>query len=218
MLAYAPTRHQASARPGTLALVVGVHVAVIAVALAAKFDAERGAPPIITDIYQVKEPPIPQPPPEPDTRTPTRTVSQIDTTRPLVAIPSNNPPVDQRLDDPPPSGPVAGEFVEPYVPPVADPPPVRRTKAMLRISAADIRPPYPESKRASEEEASLRLKLSIDAKGRVVAVEPVGRVDPTFFEAARRHILKSWRYTPATENGEPVATSMTVSLKFQLDG
>ena len=48
MPAYAPTRHQASARPGTLALVVGVHVAVIAVALAAKFDAERGAPPIIT--------------------------------------------------------------------------------------------------------------------------------------------------------------------------
>ena len=35
MPAYAPTRHQASARPGTLALVVGVHVAVIAVALAA---------------------------------------------------------------------------------------------------------------------------------------------------------------------------------------
>ena len=52
----------------------------------------------------------------------------------------------------------------------------------------------------------------------LLTVDPVGKVDPTFFEAARRHILKYWRYTPATENGQAVATSTTVSLDFQLDG
>ncbi len=217
MPAYAPTRHRASARPGTLALVVGLHVAVVAVALAAKFDAERAVPPIVTDIYDVRVPP-PPPPPEPRTPPTQDTRSQIDAIRPTVVIPVPTPPVDQRLDDPPPSGPIAGRVIEPYLPPVVDPPPIRRTKAMLRTSAADIRPPYPEAKRQSEEEATLRLKLAIDARGRVVAVEPVGRVDPTFFEAARRHILKSWRYAPATENGEAVATSLTVSLQFQLDG
>ncbi len=104
------------------------------------------------------------------------------------------------------------------MPPRLDPPVVRRTKAVFKTAAADIRPPYPESKRTTDQEATIRLKLAIDARGRVVGVEPVGRVDPTFFEAARRHILRHWRYTPATENGEAVATSMTVSLEFQLDG
>ena len=35
----------------------------------------------------------------------------------------------------------------------------------------------------------LRLRLTIDARGRVVAVEPVGRADRAFLAAARRHLL-----------------------------
>lgn len=216
MLAYAPVRHDTRMRPGTLALIVGAHVAVISLALAAKFQAELRPvdPPI--EVYKIPVDPT-KPPPEPTKPSkPIETVSQVDTTR--LVIPQPGPTVDQQLTDPPPSGPVVGTIVEPYVPPTLDPPPVRRTKAVFKTAASDIRPPYPESKRTTDQEAKLRLKLAIDARGRVVGVEPVGRVDPTFFEAARRHILKYWRYTPATENGQAVATSMTVSLDFQLDG
>jgi protein TonB len=80
-----------------------------------------------------------------------------------------------------------------------------------------VRPPYPPSKVEREEEAALQLRLSIDERGRVVAVDPVGRADPVFLEAARRHLLAKWRYQPATEGGRPVPSSTVITLKFELE-
>jgi protein TonB len=51
----------------------------------------------------------------------------------------------------------------------------------------------------------------------VVAVEPVGRADPAFLAAARRHLLAQWRYKPATEDGRAIASSTTITLRFELD-
>ena len=68
----------------------------------------------------------------------------------------------------------------------------------------------------SGSEASLRLRLGIDERGRVVSVEPVGRADPTFLAAARRHILRVWRYQPAMEGAKAVPSTTTITLKFEL--
>ena len=80
-----------------------------------------------------------------------------------------------------------------------------------------MRPPYPTDKLRLEEEATLKLKLTIDARGRVTAVEPVGAADPSFLAAARRHIIRAWRYKPATEDGRAVSTTLVVTLRFVLD-
>jgi len=64
----------------------------------------------------------------------------------------------------------------------------------------------------------LRLRLTIDERGRVIAVEPVGRADKVFLEAARRHLLAHWRYRPASEGGRAVTSSTVITLRFQLDG
>jgi protein TonB len=79
-----------------------------------------------------------------------------------------------------------------------------------------VRPPYPASKIESDDEAVLKLKLSIDPRGRVVAVEPVGRADPAFLAAARRHLIAHWRYKPATEDGRAIASSTVITLRFEL--
>ena len=50
----------------------------------------------------------------------------------------------------------------------------------------------------------LRLRLSIDERGRVVSVEPVGRADRSFLDAARKHLIANWRYKPATEDGKAI--------------
>jgi protein TonB len=81
-----------------------------------------------------------------------------------------------------------------------------------------LRPPYPASKLLTEEEAVLILRLSIDERGRVVAVDPVGSADPVFLGAARRYLVAHWRYKPASRDGSPVASSTIITLKFQLDG
>jgi len=62
------------------------------------------------------------------------------------------------------------------------------------------------------------LRLSIDERGRVVDVEPVGRADREFVEAARRHLMARWHYTPATDDGRAVASSLTITLRFMLEG
>jgi protein TonB len=49
-------------------------------------------------------------------------------------------------------------------------------------------------------------------------VEPIGRADRVFVDAARRHLIAHWRYSPATEDGRAVASTKTITLRFQLDG
>ena len=88
---------------------------------------------------------------------------------------------------------------------------------MSRTPDEALRPPYPNSKLRDEEEATLKLRLSIDARGRVTQVTPVGHADSTFLEAARRHIIRAWRYKPATEDGVAVSSTMVISLSFRLE-
>ena len=89
--------------------------------------------------------------------------------------------------------------------------------ALRATPESALKPPYPLDKIRSEEEATLRLRLTIDTRGRVTAVEPVGAADPSFLEAARRHILRAWRYKPATEDGVAVPSTTVISLSFRLE-
>ena len=96
-------------------------------------------------------------------------------------------------------------------------PAIVRKAARFITPADDVRPPYPDSKRQLGEEASLRLSLAIDARGRVTSVTPVGAADRAFLEAARRHILRHWRYSPASEGGSAIASTIVVTLTFTLE-
>ena len=92
-----------------------------------------------------------------------------------------------------------------------------RTAARFDTPEWALKPPYPLAKRNAEEEATLKLRLSIDDRGRVVAVEPLGNVDPVFLASARKHLIAKWRYRPATEDGKPVHSSTVVTLRFELE-
>jgi protein TonB len=52
----------------------------------------------------------------------------------------------------------------------------------------------------------------------VIAVDPVGRADPVFLAAARKHLLAHWRYTPAMKDGRAVGSTIVINLRFELDG
>ena len=142
---------------------------------------------------------------------PDRTVTAPD---PLVQLPSDpvtipaTDPVPQPFPNLPGAGSAGGTVVAQ---------PIAATPAVLLTGAAELKPPYPPSKLAGGEEATLKLRLTIDSAGRVIAVEPIGRADRAFLAAARRHILAHWRYRPATTDGRGVATSLVLSLRFQLD-
>lgn len=218
MLAYAP-RRRATTSPGALAIVLAIHAAGLAALLLAKPDLVRQlpAPPTVIDFIDDTPPPPPDVPPPPAPREMVReTVTPLPTPAdPIVEIPVAGPAIatDAILDVAPPAE--FGDRVAPDLPDVA-PAPVRMA-ARLVTPPHRLKPDYPPSKRRAEEEATLRLKLDIDAVGRVTRVTPVGSYDAVFLAAAERHILKHWRYDPATVGGDAVATSTTVSLEFRLD-
>ncbi|GAA4710317.1 energy transducer TonB [Sphingomonas lutea] len=223
MLAYAAHRRSLAQRgsaPNAMLVIIAVHVAGIAALMSAKMDIPiiPDFKPTIVDLIPAETPPPRNDPPPPD---PAPQNSTLD--RPVPLVPT--PPVDLPATDPTPMPlPDLSEIIRPAPqpqPPRADPvppaPPVRVGPRLL--TAADrLKPPYPASKLASGEEALLRLRLSIDASGRVTAVDPVGPADGAFLAAARRHLIAHWRYRPATEGGRALATTMVITLRFQLEG
>lgn len=213
MLAYAPRPDQKKLRPATLGLIVLGHAGLLALVMTARSGIVREDTFIPIVVTLVPEP-KPPPPTDPDTAT-KPTPSTITTVKPIVP-----PPILQGPDiaiDPkplPPLGPIAGTGTLPT--PIPRDPPLIRTGPRFATADDALRPPYPDSMRQSGTEANLRLKLGIDERGRVVSVEPVGRADPTFLAAARRHILRAWRYQPAMEGSKAVPSTTTITLKFEL--
>ncbi len=227
MLAYTASRRRDLERrssPSAMLVVAVAHVAAIAIVMSAKMDLPNKVTRTVTKIDFIREPVPPPPPPEPQRiEKPRPSQSRIDTPPTFVPVPPTNlPPVDIRpAPIPQPRDPMIGPALDPQ-PPRVDPQPQPRPAAVRtgpRFATPDhaLKPPYPSSKLDSGEEAVLRLRLSIDERGRVTSVEPVGRADPAFLQAARRHLTARWRYQPATEDGRAVASSTVITLRFELE-
>ena len=204
--------------PNALVLIVGGHAVLIAAVMTAKMTMPPRVPdpPIIID--SIKLPPDPPPIPDPqvskDSQMPPKSATYVPPTN--LPIPTfDGPTIDTTNVPIPDPGPIAG--TNPFPGPTQAVEPPVRIAARFATPEWLVKPPYPDEKRRLEEEAVLRLKLSIDERGRVVAVEPVGRADRTFLAAARKHLIANWRYKPATEDGKAVPTSIVVSLTFRLE-
>ena len=217
MLAYAPRPDRKQLRPATLGLIVLGHAGLLGLVMTAKSGIMATDPFKPTVITFVPEPDLPKPPPPQPQPNPQPTTSQVDTVDPIIPqIPTAGPVFEQLPEQLPPSGPVVGTGTEQTATVIPfDPPIVRKGPRFATVGDA-IRPPYPIAKREAGDEASLRLRLTIDERGRVIAVDAVGRADPTFLEAARRHILRVWRYQPAMEGSKAVSSTATITLKFEL--
>lgn len=218
MLAYAaPRPGREAARPTTLLVIVAGHVLAISAVMLARSDIPgrfKDPPIIVTPI------PIPDDPPphsEPKHRRTDPVPSRPTVIDPIVKV----DPVQQpdTAFDMNPVGPVSGSGTDlgpVEQPPLQPPHEIVRRDARMMTSEELLRPPYPDSKRILGEEAALRLRLSIDERGRVMAVEPVGKADPAFLDSARRHLIHVWRFAPATEDGHAVPSSRVITLRFEL--
>jgi len=222
MLAYAahtstPARKTGS--PKGLVLIIAGHAVLIAAVMTAKMDLAPGASRTITEIFNV--PIVPPPPPPPTTVVKQQAHRQatqqsfIDDKTTIVNMgQSSQTQVDHGTDVRdifPVSG--SGDLIA-IDPPKHDP---VKVAARFNTPGSALRPPYPLDMRRIEEEATLKLRLTIDTRGRVTAVDPVGAANPSFLEAARRHIIRAWRYKPATEDGVAVPSSTVITLSFRLE-
>ena len=219
MLAYAANRPRIGARqssPNAMLFVICGHIVLIAAVMSAKMalpTSHREPPITVIPISNPKPPP-------PNVLHPTRPTPVGPTLDP-------HPQPQQPITSEPPQPWSSGQIVEPGpttqpnpLPPIPLPlpPPGITRDPQLLTPPSELRPPYPQAKLLAEEEATLTLRLTIDEEGRVVAVDPVGRADGVFLAAARRYLIGHWRYKPAMKDGSVIASSITISLRFQLDG
>ena len=223
MLAYAAhARPEGRARsPKALALIIAGHAVLIAAVMTAKMELITGTPFDPTDIINIPvDPPPPPPPPEAQSKAQPNRPTQpsfIDNPSPIMDMDASlsSAMFDQgaTIED---IGKVIGTDIRL---PAIDPPKAAPVKlaARLNVPESALKPPYPPDMRREGEEATLKLRLTIDTRGKVTEVEPVGAANPSFLEAARRHILRAWRYKPATEDGVAVPSSTVITLSFRLE-
>ncbi len=82
-----------------------------------------------------------------------------------------------------------------------------------------FQPDYPPTSRRLGEEGSVVLQVLVGTDGKVQD----GKVQtssgfPRLDEAALKHALRAWRFTPGTEDGAPVTAWHSVRVTFKIEG
>jgi len=104
----------------------------------------------------------------------------------------------------------------------APPPPkavVRKAPEIDPKFRRRFQPDYPPTSRRLGEEGSVILQVLVGADGKVQE----GKIKtssgfPRLDEAALKHALRAWRFTPGTEDGAPVTTWHSIKVTFKIEG
>ncbi len=141
---------------------------------------------------------------------------------------AQTPPQDDPVQASKGSG-ANSEFVIPILPPIQlgggeiviqDPPPMippvlKPAKLNPRYAGA-LQPEYPTGMIREEKEGAVTIKVLIGVDGRVKQVEPIRFDEDAFLAATRKQALSSWRFLPATKDGEPVESWKEMTVRFQM--
>ena len=107
----------------------------------------------------------------------------------------------------------AGLAAETATQPGAPPTPVGGDVKPARLLSS-VPPAYPAFAKTQHVSGDVRIDALIDATGRVSSMKVVS--GPGLLHQAAMDALRQWKYQPATLNGSPVATRLTVTLQFHL--
>ena len=142
--------------------------------------------------------PGPAPTPSQPTAPPVAVVPNVATStdRPAMRAPDSLPRADSSEPPPPPAE-------------------TRKTAVIIKAEALQrIQPDYPGNARLARQEGTVKVELSINERGDVIAAQVVSGASllrPAAAAAARR-----WKFKPATRDGKPVASVSTVIFNFKL--
>ena len=191
----------ATSKAGSIAIVAGIHVAVIFGLVAAL---NQGA--LMKQLQEIKatvdtpkEKPKAPPPPPPDLVKPPPPVAIVPEFQVATAPP---PPVRTEAPKPPPPPPKA-------VVAASDPlKPIMRTHTL---------PPYPPISVRLNEAGTTLMEVHITTEGnvddcKIINTSSSERLDT----AACDYVKRVWRWQPPTNQGAPVAVSTRVSVKWDL--
>ena len=191
----------ASSKAGSIAIVVGIHLAAILGLVAALNQGAlmKQLQEIKATVDTAKEKPKAPPPPPPDLVKPPPPVAIV----PEFTVATAPPPPVTTVAKPPPAPPKAA--------PVASSDPLRP------IMRTHTLPPYPPISVRLNEQGTTLMEVHITTEGnvddcKVVTSSSSERLD----SAACDYVKQRWRWQPPTNQGTPTAVSTRVSVKWDL--
>lgn len=78
------------------------------------------------------------------------------------------------------------------------------------------KPDYPAGSRERGNEGTVRLQMLVNRSGRVESVRIIESSGHTALDKAAEKAVRSWRFSPALQNGDPIAAWVTVPIVFDL--
>lgn len=191
----------ATSKAGSIAIVVGIHVAVIMGLVAALNQGAlmKQLQEIKATVDTAKEKPKAPPPPPPDLVKPPPPVAIVPVFQ--VAAP---PPAPVQVKPPPPPAPPPKAVVA-----ASDPlRPIMRTHTV---------PPYPPISVRLNESGTTLMEVHITTTGSVDDCKILNSSSSERLDsAACDYVKRVWRWQPPTNQGAPVAVSTRVSVKWDL--
>lgn len=211
-MSYALSRPTTARRGGLLGIVVGAHIGVILIVMAAKTVAPQIMEmPLVVDLIQ----PAQEKPPE---------------AKPLPVVkpqPVRQPPTPQKQHAPvieatqstapTPAAPVA---TPPEVKPAPPAPPAPEPVAQARFDADYLKnpaPPYPPLSRRMGEEGKVTLRVSVTAQGTADNVEIKTSSGSQRLDESAQKTVRNWKFIPAKRGDTAVQSWVLVPIIFKLE-
>jgi TonB family protein len=103
----------------------------------------------------------------------------------------------------------------PPAPPAAFPTAVSSAKAPTEAKLiSSTRPVYPPMAKQTNIEGDVLITAQIDATGKVVGANATA--GPVYLRQAAVDAVRNWKYEPATANGKPTSTQISIKIQFRL--
>lgn len=204
--------------PVSLGAVIGLHAAALGAVILFGTTSFIRQQESNTKVFNI---PIPQdPPPIPPPPRPEEQIQQhqsVPTPTPPDAPHVSNNPIQTGPTQPqqPPVGPIGPvQTAEATIPHI--PEPVRHGAEVDPRFRDALQPPYPPDRERAQQAGRARVRITIGTDGRVTAIDQLSTTHEAFWRATQRQALNRWRFRPATVDGRPVVSTMTMTVTFRI--
>ena len=212
-MSYALSRPTTARRGGLLGIVIGAHIGVILIVMAAKTVVPQIMEmPLIVDLIQPAQEKPPEAKPLPVVKPqPVRQQHTPQKPQPVPVVEAT------QSTQPAPAAPVASQ---PDVKPAPPAPPAPEPLTQARFDAdylANPAPPYPPLSRRMSEEGKVILRVSVTPQGTAESVEIKTSSGSQRLDEAAQKTVRNWRFIPAKRGDTAVQSFVLVPIIFKLE-
>lgn len=95
--------------------------------------------------------------------------------------------------------------------------PVTTAASLNSRFASQFQPRYPSGLLRLDIEGNVSVRVLVGTDGRAKDIELISSPHPEFWETTRKHALRKWRFQPATRDGTPIESWISLKVRFEIN-